>query len=158
MGKMLATRGAPGASDVIADALGDLLLAFTAGAGLTPQNRVRLFQLHLKAVEGHHPAVALAALDWLILNNPRNPFPPTPQDVAETCRRVKGTWFARLANYARTGVWETVPSSASLALPLGGPPDSSGDDCLIPGDLARELLALAGFASQTLLADSRGGS
>lgn len=77
----------------------DLLIGFTAGAAQAPQDRVRALQIYAEAVEGFEIAVVDYALKRLRFHNPRNPFPPTPQDVFELCKNTRATWQRFLHRY-----------------------------------------------------------
>jgi hypothetical protein len=74
----------------------DVLIAFPAGVVGAAEDKVRLLQIYAEAVDGSHEAVAAFALRHLKFHNPRNPFPPTPQDVRELCEKVMRTSVATL--------------------------------------------------------------
>lgn len=78
----------------VASGIKDLLLAFPAGAATAPDDRVRQLQLYAEATALFEPLVAAHALKALRLANPRNPFPPTPQDVADRCVETRRSWVA----------------------------------------------------------------
>lgn len=113
----------------------DLIAAFQAGAGgVSDAERTRTLKIYRKALDGFPEAVAAYALNWLLMHNPRNPFPPSPQDVHEMCRKVESAWASRVLAY----FFERVPwgqkfsfaDMGSAALPHGGAPGQP--DCLIP--------------------------
>jgi hypothetical protein len=84
---------------VVQIGINDLFLAFPAGVQQAPQDRIRAFQLYIEAVEGFERVVVEEALYELRFNNPRNPFPPSAQDVHERCAKVNAKWYKRVRSY-----------------------------------------------------------
>ena len=122
----------------ISKGVSDLLLAFPAGAPQAPENRTRLFEIYFEAMRDVHPWIVSQTISWLMFNNQRNPFPPTPQDVRETARKIYGTWFARVGSYFRMGEWTWGQGAVGIyQLPWGGAP--GGDDCVLPADLLARI-------------------
>ncbi len=120
----------------------DVMLAFPAGAVTTAEDKKRLAQIYAEATDGFSEAVAGFAVTWLRLHNPRNPFPPTPQDLRELCREAHATWGARVTlHFFGNGyddfVWGENTGSKH-ALTWGPPPLTPG--CLIPDELVIEIL------------------
>ena len=79
------------------------LLAVPAGPAQSPDDRKRLLRLYGEAVEGFPTSVVERELRRLRFDNPRNPFPATPQDVRQRCvsavkmwkRRIEAFYFGR---------------------------------------------------------------
>lgn len=83
-------------------------LAFPAGlANLAPGEVDIRNDVYAEAFEGFLGVIVAAALKHLLLNNPRNPFAPTPQDVHEQCEKLQSTWRHALRCYMVDGEkWE----------------------------------------------------
>jgi hypothetical protein len=80
--------------------LTDLTIAFPTARQQADGDRQRWLQLAATAVSSFDPRLVENVLRWLVLNNKRNPFPPTPQDLHEACRTREGEWrVASLAKY-----------------------------------------------------------
>lgn len=130
----------------IASGILDLVAAFPAGAVPAADEKARLMRVYAKATDEYPEAVAVFALEWLQFHNPRNPFPPTPQDVYEMCAEVSRTWRHRVIKqffgpdtYEKFEWGENGYQLArKSALKWGPPPLSPG--CLIPDQLVFEIL------------------
>jgi hypothetical protein len=72
------------------------LLAVPVGPAQSPEDRKRVLRLYAEAVEGYPIGVVERVLKDLRFNNPRNPFPATPQDVRERCVSAVRTWTRRV--------------------------------------------------------------
>src|SRR4051812_42129609 len=79
----------------IANGIFDLLTAFATGARQEDAEKMRLLRIYGESIAGYDVAIALHALGWLLLHNPRNPYRPTPQDVHETCQNLIKEWRKR---------------------------------------------------------------
>lgn len=127
-----------------------LVVAFQAGtSGLSDEDRKLSLKIYRKALEGLPEAVNAYALEWLLMHNPRNPFPPSPQDVRETCQRVLSVWQGNVLDYyLGSGDWGGGYSLLGKAnIDLGPSPDEEG--CRVPEVLIAEWLrkALPGLLS-----------
>lgn len=123
----------------------DLTIAFQAGVQRSDSDRVRGLQLYAEAVSGFHPAIIEATLRWLLLNNPRNPFAPTTQDVHEACQATQSNWLGEILEHfglSRSGYTfgrYSTPASRPRGAPFGDiPPMTPG--CPAPPDLVIDLL------------------
>ena len=98
------------------------LLAVPAGPAQSPDDRKRLLRLYGEAVDGFPVAVADYALQHLRFHNPRNPFPPTPQDVFEQCESTFKTWRKRVIHFflLSDDQWGPDESDRVLAMMWGG--------------------------------------
>lgn len=116
-----------------------LPVAFSAGRSLDQAEREIQAKLYLEAIEGYPVFIAEFVLRRIRLFNPRNPFPPTPQDVREHCDRTLG---ALKSAVLATGVMGEVWSVYSEKLPLmwfgslKEVPFSPG--CVVPDQTASE--------------------
>lgn len=114
-----------------------LPVAFQAGRSLDQEERNLQALLCLEALEGTEFFIADLVLRRIRLFNPRNPFPPTPQDLKEHCGR---SWSALYSAVWKAAVCGEQWSPHSERLPFGwfgqiGPePFSSG--CIVPDDIA----------------------
>lgn len=63
----------------------DLMVAFLPDDP-SSDDREGLVKLYREAVAKFDEQTISASCEWLILHNPRNPYRPTPQDLAEACR------------------------------------------------------------------------
>ena len=72
------------------------LLAVPAGQAQSPHDRKRLLRLYAESVDGFPLGTVERVLKKLRFNNPRNPFPATPQDVRERCVSALKTWTRRI--------------------------------------------------------------
>jgi hypothetical protein len=72
------------------------LLAVPAGQAQSPDDRRRLLRLYAESVDGFPLGMVERVLKKLRFNNPRNPFPATPQDVRERCVSALKTWKRRI--------------------------------------------------------------
>jgi hypothetical protein len=78
----------------------DLTIAFPAGLqGMPDEDRIRSMQIYAEAVDGFELVIVEEALRELKFKNPRNPFPPTAQDVHELCNKKLGEWRRRACEY-----------------------------------------------------------
>ena len=127
----------------------DLLIAFPAGSPQHSEDRTRSLQMYAEAIDGFEACVARYAITRLRLHNPRNPFPPTAQDLYELCQKTRGTWQYYLVEYFIRGRdWgyerSTLDPNAWLRRDPGRKPFQEG--CYIPSDVVmawlRERLAL----------------
>lgn len=90
----------------IRKALVKIDLAFPAGlANLAPGEVDIRNDVYAEAIEGFPGVVVAAALKRLLLNNPRNPFAPTPQDVRNECRRFSNQLHESIISYMMGGKW-----------------------------------------------------
>lgn len=71
--------------------LRQLLLAFPTGRTPGPDDMKILLPVYVEAVEDFEIEPVRQTLKGLRLANPRNPFPPTPQDVYERLRSMTGS-------------------------------------------------------------------
>lgn len=139
----------------------DLMVSF-ATASTNNADRGTLMRLYAESVAAFPEAITVAALDWLKLHNPRNPFHPTPQDLFEACENFRQTWSARVVAYFTdaTTQWPQPSYFAKRELPWGSPPLHDG--CPIPAHMVREFLAVwladAGDEAVEKLADAGRGA
>lgn len=129
--------------------ISDLLIAFPAGMAQVAEDRVRFLKIYAEAVEGFEFAIVAYALKRLRFHNPRNPFPPTPQDVFELCKNTRANWRCLVDRYYFKGKdWANGED-------WGPAPDEPG--CYIPGDtiivLLREALDRWGSTVESGLVD-----
>lgn len=123
----------------------DLTIAFQAGVQRSDSDRVRGLQLYAEAVSGFHPAIIEATLRWLLLNNPRNPFPPTTQDVHEACQATQSNWLGAILEHFAIGRrgYSFNRYGTSAPKPSGAPFGDSAPmtpGCPAPPDLVIDLL------------------
>lgn len=119
--------------------LADLMTAF-ATASQRDLDKPRLLRLYAEATRDFQADVVAAALQWLKLHNPRNPFHPTPQDLFEACENFRETWRSRVvAHFTGADAAWPQPIYFKRELPWGNPPLTDG--CPVPARLVRELLA-----------------
>jgi hypothetical protein len=124
----------------------DLVIAFSAGPATADADRTRKLQLYGEVVAGVEVSVAEYALKRLRVHNKRNPFPPTPQDLFEECKRVRHLWHDRVIDVLISGEeWGSASSiEASFRIrlnpsdPWGPPPFTAG--CFMPDRLILEAL------------------
>ena len=120
----------------------DLLIAFHAGAQRSDDDRVRGLQLYAEACADVPASVASFALRRLRFKNPRNPFPPTPQDVFEACDTVFSRWRERVVqHYVEGERWEAASMMEMLhhdIMPAGAPPKEPG--CFVEWNLIISML------------------
>jgi hypothetical protein len=88
-----------GISPGIQSSLKKLLVAFPAGAPQQLDDRVIQARVYTEACEGFEECVVAYVLRRMPFHNPRNPFPPTAQDVHERCRDISAAWKRRAAHY-----------------------------------------------------------
>lgn len=108
-------------SRTIRTGIQDLLIAFPAASGgQAPQDRVRSLQIYASACADFEPFVAERALQKLLFHNPRNPFPPTAQDLFESCKEIENEFrLAVLEFYLGKGAWHPPASPSHLGFPPG---------------------------------------
>ena len=126
----------------IAQGIRALMVAFTTGREMDPEDRKLLVQMYHEEVTSFEPAVGLAALRHLRRHNPRIPFLPTPQDVFEAAGRIRDAWCHRsIQFYSRDPdfVWGRDHAGSGLTKVEWGPaPDQPG--CHIPTEIATEAM------------------
>lgn len=121
-----------------------LRLAFQAGAAPAQDDRTTVLQLYCEGMAGFPIAVADYALRHLLLHNPRNPFPPTPQDLFELCKKVRNQWSNRVTNQflgtedARWGAKNFEGDDVRKLIDWGPAPFEPG--CYVPDDLVISIL------------------
>jgi hypothetical protein len=123
-----------------------LLVAFPT-AGMVTEEKAALIGLYCKAIDGFEEPIALAALDWLVWNNPRcTPTfsaPPCPKDVREACQRVRRSWQQRVLNHfvwtshGAPPRWGENPHGTEV---FEWGPRPLTDGCLIPRELVLKWL------------------
>lgn len=127
----------------IANGIFDLLTAFAAGPQQEDADKKRLVRIYGEAVAGLEVAVATHAIGWLKLNNPRNPFRPTPQDVYETCQKIIEEWRTRVLHHFTVwdaGKWgATERATYRPQFPWG--PAPFAPNCHIPDVMVKDFLA-----------------
>jgi hypothetical protein len=74
----------------IRDGIRNLLIAFPAGKPADPSDMVPMISIYAAMVDSFPLAAVERALVELLSNNPRNPFPPTAQDVYERLKSITG--------------------------------------------------------------------
>jgi hypothetical protein len=121
--------------------ISDLMVAFATASNGGVEKR-QLLRLYAEVADSFPEAIVVTALDWLKFHNPRNPFHPTPQDVHETCVKVRESWRSRVTAYFGAGAeWpqrETDWQGRQLWA-LGAEPFCAG--CAVPEQLVQEFLA-----------------
>jgi hypothetical protein len=111
----------------------DLLLSFPAGRPLSTDEHARVLQLYGEALFDTETVIAEYALQRLRRFNPRNPFPPTPQDLFQECNRIRRLWRSRVIDHLIMGQqWDDEPLNAGKRDPWGPPPLTEG--CWVPHD------------------------
>lgn len=113
-------------------AIRDMIAPFAMQRPVDNEERASYLKAFAKAVDGFHEQIALLALDHLILHNPRNPFPPTAQDVHELCSKIASSWQSRVLGYYIHDMGWSQYSIPAVASP-GGEPGT--EDCRIPWDM-----------------------
>lgn len=88
-----------------------LLVAFPAGSPQQLEDRTLSARVYAEACEGFEECVVAYVLRRLPFHNPRNPFPPTAQDVYERCKNVSAEWKHRAGRYR----WEQICKGDGLA-------------------------------------------
>lgn len=123
----------------------DLTIAFQAGVQRSDSDRIRGLQLYAEAVSEFHPAIVEATMRWMLVHNPRNPFPPTTQDVHEACQATQGNWLGSILDHFRIGErrYSYDRYTSATSKPRGAsfghiPPMTPG--CAAPPDLVIDLL------------------
>lgn len=111
--------------------------------GTPDGDKILIIELYRKAVAGFETAVAKAALSHLVFHNPRNTptfsCPPTPQDVRETCTKIRSDWVTCLSGVYLNDDDPSVSVFGSVRRhPHTGRPGDT--DCTIPPALMPKLL------------------
>ena len=120
----------------------DILTAF-AGASQEDNDKQRLLRIYGEAVAGLDGHAAGYALQWLKLNNPRNPFRPTPQDVYECADRVMKVWRERVVgHFYGTVKWGQTESHLMLMgkKQFAWGPEPFTEGCFIPREFVEKIL------------------
>ena len=87
------TKGHP-----IRGALRDLFLAFPSSMGLPAEDKQRKAEIFMLALQDYPVLIAVAALESLLLDNPQDPFLPTPPEVLKRCKRFDYDWWKPTLN------------------------------------------------------------
>jgi len=121
----------------------DLLAAFPIAGARADDERVRSMRLFGKAMDGFDGETQLRALQRLVLHNPRNPFPPTPQDVYEQCCKLRVAWWRdpeRVALLTDDHWRLVIAKNADVTWPVAelGPPPGT-ERCVVPQRMIEEL-------------------
>lgn len=98
-----------------------ICVAFHGGKPMADRDRAVWMRIAASLLAGFEIELVEAVLGDMLIHNPRNPFPPTPQDLYEACDRIANP---------RRGADGLPPVAA------GGEPDQwryAGDDKLVPG-------------------------
>jgi hypothetical protein len=105
----------------VSNALKQLLLAYPAGPSVSDEDYAVRVAVFVGTAEEFHPSIAEKAAKRLITMNPRNPFPPTPQDYHDAmCQAYRNLEYK-------------LYSFLTDDLDIIEPPD-------LPSDVAREMI------------------
>lgn len=126
----------------IRESLLDLLAAYTAGPQQPSNDKKRLVQVYSRSMSEQPQIVVLQALRHLLFHNPRNPFPPSPQDVFEICKKFGNACRAGIIQYYFSGEkWGLHSFDYSLGFRAGAEPEQA--DCILTPDLVCTVLKSA---------------
>lgn len=123
--------------------IADLFITFDAGKKISDDDVMRKIEICAEALLGLEIPVVEHVLRRMRRFNPRNPFPPTAQDLYEECGRVRGIWRRRIID-TMIGGNEWGPPSGSYSVgasssdPWGPPPFTTG--CYVPKRMIIETL------------------
>lgn len=124
--------------------IADLFIAFDAGRKVADADGIRKLQICAEALAGFEISVAEYVLKRMRTFNPRNPFPPTAQDLYEECVRIRKLWCDRIidtmigGNKWGASSWIDSVGRASSSDPWGPPPFTTG--CYAPEHMIIETL------------------
>ncbi|PPC84975.1 MAG: hypothetical protein CTY31_12300 [Hyphomicrobium sp.] len=90
-----------------------LEIAFPAGRSRDKDERDVSAAIYMQAISGIEPAIVVHVLKALRYHNPRNPFPPTPQDVYESSNKTVGALRSAVLTYGSIN-YQWPPSSNEL--------------------------------------------
>lgn len=156
------TEVAPFSKGEIASCIADLEIAFPAGATCSIDDRLRYFALALEACSKVEPFAAVVALRSLAFDNPRNPFPPTVQDVLSRCKDAEAAIKRSVHAWACKGTWcraawarlDGLGLGAGPEFPLGAEPYQSG--AIVPAEfVSRYIRDVCAGLMQNRLSGSR---
>ena len=122
----------------IGAALHESLAAFASQRNVSDADRAANLKSYVTAMEGFHEALILEVLRFMTLNNPRNPFPYTAQDLHERLNSRAETWSRLVCRGIFEADWDVEQ--------YGPGPLRHG--CFIPDDLTRQYLKKALRAHQ----------
>lgn len=129
----------------VREGIKDLMIAFPAGPQQEFADKRRLAHLFCEACAGYSMFIVEQVLRYLRFHNPRNPFPPTPQDAFELCKKFEGEWTAVVVRYYFKGQRWGYPSLADYIskknarlIEPGGEPQTP--ECIIPREVVFALL------------------
>lgn len=123
----------------IKDSVYDLLATFSAG-NQDDTDRQRIVRVYFQSIAEFHPAVAAAGIAWVMGHNPRNPFRPTAQDVAEACEMIAEFWKQRVMQFFfENGVWHHERINYESHDPRKGP-EPLQPGCMVPDELVLKHL------------------
>lgn len=156
----LSTRSSPGVAlggDVLSrtnmppaimGGITDLFIAFDAGKKASDDDETRKIQICAEVLMGFEISVVEYVLKRMRRFNPRNPFPPTAQDLYQECVRVRKLWGSRVLRYFVEGEeWGSLDLVEQLEVfggkdseidPFGPPPYVTG--CWITRAMIEEFL------------------
>lgn len=125
----------------IKSGLRDLMVAFPAGAQQDIADKGRLAQIYWEACAGNPSFVIEEALRHLKFHNPRNPFPPTPQDLFELCAKKTSNFEASLFLYYLQGYdWDGRSNPCGRNAMNQSGPEPGHVNCIIPPDFVTAYL------------------
>jgi hypothetical protein len=85
--------------------ISDLAILFPAGPSRSAEDKIRLAQLHVELLSGMPVFVVDWVLRYLRAHNPRNPWPPTVQDIVNICGSVWEQWQNAIIKFYTEGRW-----------------------------------------------------
>ncbi len=91
----------------LAARIADLEIAFPVATARSTDDRRRFMALNMEACAKVDPFAAQVALTSLVFDNPRNPFPPTPQDVLDRCKQAQWAITSAIRKWACSGAWSS---------------------------------------------------
>src|SRR5204863_9379828 len=77
----------------------DLLVAYPPHPGEEGLDRVRLARIWARETAAFEEEIVIETFHDLLINNPRNPFRPSVQDIVTRCRSVRAEWCSRVRRY-----------------------------------------------------------
>src|SRR5262245_31906086 len=97
----IAERSVRAVSPTVREGIHDILVACPPHPGEDGVDRVRLARIWARETAEFEPEIVTEALHNLLIDNPRNPFRPSVEDIVKRCRSIRRQWGDRITRYYR---------------------------------------------------------